>query len=83
MEELLEVFPEVILVFAPILVIGSLLGGIIGAILAKWPARTALGNALRGALLSTGTIVIFVVFAFLVVGVSLDWFGADPGRLRS
>lgn len=50
-----------------VVAIGVLVGGIVGAGLGKWPARTRLGNMLKGALIGMGTFLVFFAFAVMVI----------------
>ncbi|MCP4255626.1 MAG: hypothetical protein GY775_19915 [Candidatus Scalindua sp.] len=64
---------ELLLILGIILFWG-LVGGIVGAIISKWPGKTVARNVLKGFFLSISTLVVFSLFLFLVLKVSTDWF---------
>lgn len=63
---------EVILVLSSLFVLGALVGGITGVALIKWPAKSVIGSALKGAALAIGVLFIAVLFLTLIAFVLLS-----------
>ncbi len=66
-----------------IVVVGVLLGGITGVVLGKRPAKSRMGNAVKGALVSLGTFMALFFFALMVLRVILGDFEGNEFTHRS
>lgn len=62
---------EVILVLISLFILGALVGGITGIALTKWPAKSVMGSALKGAALAIGVLFIAALFLTLIAFVLL------------